>query len=287
MKKVIILFVFAIWSFTSFAQDSFPLIEENKTWNVLAVALVGSNFWDTTFTTITYRLSGDTVIGSNSYLKLYETREETPTEWDLMGFMREENKKVWLKEVSEPNELLMYDLSANQGDTLRVWVQSEEEFLVVDSITEIEINGEMRTKYCLSFYNYHETWIDGIGSDKGIVWSGTTGIVGGWFRFLCSSLNDELIYINPNYTSCYLITDLIEFDEKSVKIFPNPATDILNIEGELEIESISLHNLNGQLIKHFNANNRQLNISDISSGMYFLKVTCNNEESTIKVIVEN
>lgn len=289
MKKAIVVIIICMWTLTTFSQDNYPLIQENKTWNILAVTLVGPFPWNTSYSTLTYEFFGDTTIDSQTYLKLYESNKENPLNWNLWGYMREENKKVWLKFVPESPEILMYDFNAMAGDTLLVGLQGQYNVpLVVDSIGLIEINGTDRIKYHLSFYDYTETWIDGIGSSSGMCYSGTSTITGGWYELLCMSENEELMYQNPDYESCYLVTKVNEIDNPKFQIYPNPTKDqltIRNIYNE-KIESITLSNANGQVIKHFNSKNTQFDISDISSGIYFLKIGFDKGESIQKVIIE-
>jgi len=290
MKKPIIfmLFTFLI-SITTYGQDYFPLIEENKTWNVLSVALIP--LFDTSFSTITYKFSGDTIINSDSYKKLYLSFQENPEDWSLWGFMREDaDKRVWLRMDSEEDEFLMYDYSIDVGDSVFVGIY-EPVYLLLDSISEITINQTERKKYwfsCNMMPEYRETWIEGIGSNKGICWSGSAFVVGGWYRLLCMSENGELMYMNPNYESCYLKTDINEIEKSSLKVFPNPAKNTLIIENKenVKIKSISLLNVKGQIIKQFEINNTQLDISNISSGYYILKISHENGVFTQKLIVK-
>jgi hypothetical protein len=288
MKKITFLMLFSIWASMTFSQNYFPLIEENRTWNVISVILVGPYPWDTTYSTLTYEFSGDTTIDSQTYLKLYESEEENPVNWNLCCYMREENKKVWLKSDPESPEILMYDFNANQGDTLMIGLQAPLEPLVVDSIGVTEIDGTNRIKYYLSYYEYTETWIDGIGSSKGICWSGSSTIVGGWYRFLCMSENGELVYRNPNYESCYLITIIKNTDEPIIKIYPNPAQNLLRIENimNIEIKSISLTNTAGQIIKQFDSGETQLDVTNINSGLYFLKIAYKKGVLVEKIMIE-
>ncbi len=59
--------------------------------------------------------------------------------------------------------------------------------------------------------------------------------------------------------------------EISINLFPNPAFDYLQYSFDSNIESVSLINLNG---KSFNteSNGNQIDISNLSSGTYFLKI---------------
>lgn len=289
MKKPIIFMLFTILTSITYGQDYFPLIEENKTWNVLSVAFQPP--FDTSFSTITYKATGDTIISSESYKNLFASSEESPENWSLMCFMREDaDKRVWLRMDSEDDEFLMYDFSIDVGDSVLVGIY-EPVYLLVDSISEININQTVRNKYWLScnmMPEYSETWIEGIGSNKGICWSGSAFVVGGWYWFLCMSENGELIYMNPNYESCYLITDINEIEKSSLKVFPNPTINTLSIENieNIEIESISLLNVKGQIIKQFDSNNTRLDISNISSGYYILKISHKNGVFTKKLIVK-
>lgn len=289
MKKSIITLLLSILASMTFSQIYYPVIEENKTWNVLAVAFQFPN--DSSYSTLSYKFTGDTIINSESYKKLYSSNEENPVNWNLWCFMREDaDKRVWLRMVSEEAEFLMYDFSIDVGDSVLVGIY-EPVYLFVDSISEITINQTERKKYWLSckiMPEYNETWIEGIGSNKGICWSGSAFLVGGWYRFLCMSENGELIYMNPNYESCYLITGINEIEKQLVNIYPNPAKNILVIENNkhIGIESISIIHINGQLIKHFDSKKTQLDISEFPSGLYVLKISYKNGELTKKIIIE-
>ena len=59
-----------------------------------------------------------------------------------------------------------------------------------------------------------------------------------------------------------------------ITIYPNPATDKINIVASdtHSIKKISLINLQGQLIKSANANDTEMNISNLPVGTYLLKV---------------
>lgn len=70
--------------------------------------------------------------------------------------------------------------------------------------------------------------------------------------------------------------------DNSVKIYPNPAHSVINIDSNNTIKSIELYDIQGRILeKHFEeANTSRLDISGKSKGVYFLKVYT---ESGIKV----
>jgi len=289
VKTITISILFSILTISTFGQDYFPLIQENNTWNVLTV--VGSIF-DTSYFTTTYKLTGDTIISSKTYKKLYTSEEEQAVNWSLWGFMREDtDKKVWIRWHSDEEEFLVYDFSIEVGDSVLVGVDNPE-YLRVDSISENEINQSQRKKFWLSAINYPsyytETWIEGIGSNKGICWSGSVLVVGGWYRLLCMYENETLIYSNPNYESCYLITEIDELEYPTLEIFPNPAKDLLLIKNteNHSITSIILFNANGQMIKQFDKMTDQFDISGISPGCYSFQIVTETGLITKKLLIE-
>lgn len=70
--------------------------------------------------------------------------------------------------------------------------------------------------------------------------------------------------------------------------YPNPASNILNIENATDIDSVSLTNALGQkvLSKTINSNTAQIDISPLSKGIYFVTVASGTASKTIKIIKE-
>lgn len=58
-----------------------------------------------------------------------------------------------------------------------------------------------------------------------------------------------------------------------IKVFPNPATNEINIRG-IEVEKLQLFDMTGRLLKDYKTvgNLHKIMISDLKSGVYFLKI---------------
>lgn len=69
-----------------------------------------------------------------------------------------------------------------------------------------------------------------------------------------------------------------------VKIYPNPAKDILNITSEKPIKSIEIYDVLGRLIKTETKNN--INVSQLSKGNYLIKIKTGDQELIEKFIKE-
>jgi len=70
------------------------------------------------------------------------------------------------------------------------------------------------------------------------------------------------------------------------KFYPNPVNDVLNISAKNDIEKLQIVNMLGQTIKTVTPNNRdyQLDLSSLTSGIYFVKARVNNAEGTFRIV---
>jgi len=78
-----------------------------------------------------------------------------------------------------------------------------------------------------------------------------------------------------------------KFEIERFKIYPNPTTGIVNIEGE-NFEFIEISNISGQVIYKQKVNTKELNIdlSNNTKGIYFIKIISNENVSTYKIVLE-
>ncbi|MCG2432051.1 T9SS type A sorting domain-containing protein [Aequorivita xiaoshiensis] len=61
-------------------------------------------------------------------------------------------------------------------------------------------------------------------------------------------------------------------------LYPNPTSEVLNVNAGVSIESIQIYNISGNLLKNKSMKDTQgsINVSSLSSGLYIAKVTLNN-----------
>lgn len=79
-----------------------------------------------------------------------------------------------------------------------------------------------------------------------------------------------------------------DFDNSNFTFYPNPVKEVLNLSYKQNITTVLVYNLLGQKILEntINANQTQVNMSDLASGSYIVKVLSENQTKTIKVIKE-
>jgi hypothetical protein len=76
-----------------------------------------------------------------------------------------------------------------------------------------------------------------------------------------------------------------EFIPKNVQVFPNPATDKINVWSENKIYNLSLFDIEGKMILTKN-NTNIIETENLVRGIYFLEITFENSKTYKKVIIE-
>lgn len=73
-----------------------------------------------------------------------------------------------------------------------------------------------------------------------------------------------------------------EVNKVEYSVYPNPTSDVINIETKGNLSSSVLYNMTGQIVLH--SNQKQLNISSLPKGTYVLKTIIDGTENTKKII---
>jgi hypothetical protein len=78
------------------------------------------------------------------------------------------------------------------------------------------------------------------------------------------------------------------FNNNAFSYYPNPVKNVLNLSYSQQISNVEVFNLLGQKMSAnvFGANQGQVDMSNLASGTYLVKVTADNQVKTIKVIKE-
>jgi hypothetical protein len=108
---------------------------------------------------------------------------------------------------------------------------------------------------------------------------------------ICCDAN-EIVYIqnlcnNLDYQTTISDCDFIDNSKFSISMYPNPVNDRLHINCNEAINKIEIFSCNGFLVNSFEGNTDLLNVSNLQSGMYFLKVYTKKDVSIMKLIKGN
>jgi hypothetical protein len=92
-------------------------------------------------------------------------------------------------------------------------------------------------------------------------------------------------------TASTQFVDLLSVSESNAdkfSIYPNPTNSLLNIQGNTIIDKVSLIDINGRILKEFHFNTptlaAQLELTDLITGIYFLKIKSDQGDTTRKII---
>ena len=206
IKRFLIIVYLGFFSLLLTAQAG-DLVKENRIWAHLLQTCEPDI---TYYTTFYQRFEGDTIIDNKSYLKVMLADDELASAWFHTGeFAREENGRVFYLSDPEEREVMIYDFNIKVGEQVEVWnpIASDEITLTVNKIDSVMTLDGFRKRWelVLDIFSPPEIWIEGVGSESGILNSGTGIYLGicGTYSLLCSSDLGNQVYQNPSYESCY------------------------------------------------------------------------------------
>ncbi len=113
-----------------------------------------------------------------------------------------------------------------------------------------------------------------------------TGYTANAYVFIASSSIGFLFGTGNGYPGSELWLDAISISSSTgvielssnLKVYPNPANDVLNISANGEISNLVISTLDGKVVK--TTNDTSIDVSDLTSGMYIYQVTVNGKVST-------
>ena len=105
-------------------------------------------------------------------------------------------------------------------------------------------------------------------------------------QLIFSSDGASTVYIDNVYFHKTTTAANESFEAKAFTIYPNPANEVVNLQGFTTIESVGVYNLLGQEVKHLspNAATATVNVSDLQKGVYVIKAVIEGKETSHKFI---
>ena len=85
--------------------------------------------------------------------------------------------------------------------------------------------------------------------------------------------------------SVTVIWDAIHENGKDIKVYPNPANETLYVEGT-GVHQVEVFNMMSQSVMRINEGFEHIQLKDLQNGIYFVRLTTNDGEKTIKLIIE-
>lgn len=245
---------------------------------------------------------GDTLIGNRlcSITGLFE-EDEYVEDSDLIVFYERENEKVYFNENDTfklmydfsqsvlpgdtveyflPQKIQYYDISSSGGDFLpsdqpykyrnmgQDWVTlpNGEQLRIVNTQAIPNENGE-----CFAMGRI----IDGVGSDSGLLGRSCNQLPSGKEAFFRCFKSNSLEYKEVDGACTITPThEIIAGDQ--VSVFPNPASNEIHIETDVEFQELKVYDITGNCIR-VGAYNPTTEIGSLLNGMYILELISDNK----------
>lgn len=74
--------------------------------------------------------------------------------------------------------------------------------------------------------------------------------------------------------------------EESIKVYPNPSHDFFEIHSNRKLDYLEIYDLRGVKLRTQNQQTERVDITDLSSGIYLMKLTSGDQEVVKRVVVE-
>ena len=303
MKKIIVFICFFAGVSVLYSQEYqyTPFPTENVVWSESYYS--GGEYGTLTYERFT--LNGeDTVINEITYKKLYMFFDTVFNKSDAVcvgGIREDENKRIYYQIIeivhfdkptflySPDEEVLLYDFSLSVGDTAKI---TSGEILIVTSIDTITIGNSERKRFHLSYpsgFSTRAQWVEGIGNlEKGLLFTSGAYPFSVGSTLYCFKENDEILYLNEEYSDCYPdFANIQEYqkEEYSISVYPNPAKEkIIFRFSENGIKQIKIYDSKGALIDTIEVSDNLLEVeyktSHYKAGVYLYSILNNKNQET-------
>lgn len=181
------------------------------------------------------------------------------------------------------------DGGANWTRINNTWAHNVKHSTVTDGHILVATHDSQDTNFGLRYSKDNgQTWTN--IADEEIMYLTSTNVFGSTdFHFY-----DEFVDIYVTTSGLGVIKFTVDLDtmkvidsdllaKNSTVIYPNPATDVVNIESKENLTSVEIIGLSGQ--KLLNSNSKQINVSHLNKGIYIVKVIlANGKTETHKLV---
>ncbi|WP_418637645.1 T9SS type A sorting domain-containing protein [Winogradskyella sp.] len=107
------------------------------------------------------------------------------------------------------------------------------------------------------------------------------------FRNGVSNYNIQASLYQSIFDNCGIRLSDDDFNYTNFSFYPNPVHNILNIKSNYNVNNVGIFNTIGQKVFYEeNLNTTEINVSNLKSGIYFLKLTDDENNSTIKKFIK-
>ncbi|MDX2359693.1 MAG: T9SS type A sorting domain-containing protein [Crocinitomicaceae bacterium] len=299
--KILLLILSLTFGLNAHSQNYTPFPDSNARWvnTIYTFTFNGADPFPTaSFGGVEYFCmdSNDTLIGPNNYSQItYCTTN------DYKGAIRDDNGMVYYVPKDSTNEYLLYDFTAQAGDTMTIYHESFG--YSVGQLIQVTINSRdsilVGNDYRDRIYVDNGCWIEGIGYEKGLFLEPWPNVSNYATVLYCMSYNDTIYHSGGSFGGfttneagiCELNLGVMPPPLYHIPFYPipNPTMGIVSwYMDEAPDNLIITNSLGQQVTPSFTYINSKvkLDLSDQAEGLYIVQFTLEGEPYQMRLIKE-
>jgi len=148
-----------------------------------------------------------------------------------------------------------------------------------------EVIAEDPNSYPVNYFNWDDFHYDGFHMSAST--NNGMGLLNAWFDLNTNQVKYDYKYGHIDYGTVQTMSANITFDD--LKLYPNPAKDVINIQNKGIINEYSIIDMTGkQIINKLNISNNvvQINVSQLPIANYIIRIHSENGIKDYKFIKE-
>ncbi|HRY32189.1 MAG TPA: hypothetical protein P5531_04410 [Bacteroidales bacterium] len=275
----------------AFSQEN-TYLSSNPVWRITSICNTGGYCIQNE--DYNYFTDGDTLVGQVQYKMMYRKGEGSyfwmsappvppgcsGTYWYINPqpsfLLRSEGKQMYIRELADTAEHLLYDFDLEAGDSLPLTYNNFSNNVYVSFVDSFPTPQGYRKKFSLSGDTWSQYLLEGIGHDMGLTEPLQIPLECG-YQLTCFSLDDTACYpaIGPG---CNLPVGHEEKDlDDAFSMLPNPASSVVILQSKylLQGATLSVFNCYGQKIREIHnmaGTTCTIDCSGLSQGLYIFSL---------------
>lgn len=105
------------------------------------------------------------------------------------------------------------------------------------------------------------------------------------YSYVVVAVYDDGCEAESEPLSVTVIWDAVQENGKAAKVYPNPAQDMLHVEGAGLLQ-VEMFNVMGQSVLSINENFESIRLNALQNGVYFVRIRTHAGEKTVKLVIE-
>ncbi|MEZ4740349.1 MAG: T9SS type A sorting domain-containing protein [Flavobacteriales bacterium] len=273
---------------SSHAQFNYPFPTQNAVWTQW-IDHWSTGSWPPTYYGrdyyTYYMVETDTLINGSTYAQVFDHIG------NYTAAIRDEEGRVLVVPQGISEEFLLYDFTIPAGvdTTLSVWLLWNLEEVEVQVRGEGPIGEDGRIVIQSGGYQ----WIEGIGCTAGLFMEPYVNVSGYGLGLHCMSVENVKYYPTTSAGSCEITNDISDRSLHDMRVFPNPAGDLMMIQYDgvwSGTARISVFDILGKEVRAEvvgrGTNGWQLDMGTLPHGVYTVHFEVGQEIMSHRVMVQ-